>query len=133
MLLYELLVAVDLLRPVGVDVLAVTVDERQVILGAGDLLVVLRFPFQADIGDSAVDQVLPGKLERPLKLEFDRIDLRGVEHAHVLAAFGSEEERCVRQVDAHRALFTRIQADAGIDLAVGQVDMAAAFGAALAA
>ena len=135
-ILFQILVGVDLLRPVEVFVLTVFIDERKIVVAhAGDFPLDFRLSLQSQIREAAVDETGNFvRLERPLHFEFDRVDLRRVERPpDILAAVRSGEERGVRQIEPHRALFAGIQADAGVDLAQRQIHMARALAAVLAA
>ena len=119
----------DLFGPFAVLVLSVDIDEREVFVPhAGDLFIGLRLAFEPEVRETAVDQPLDlVRLERPLHFEFNRVDFRRVQRPFdIPAALRRREKRRVRQVEAHRALLARIQADAGVDLAVRQVDVARA-------
>ena len=118
-------IAVNFLRPLGMFVLTVLVDEREILIAHSD-----RFPcgvgraFKTEIGQFAVQQPRPAGFKRPLHFEFYAVDLRCIKRIfEIPAAFRRGKQRRMRKINAHRAFLSGIQTDSAVDLTVRKIHM----------
>ena len=105
-------------------VLSVVVDEREVVFCGGNCAVRLRFTFQTEVRETAVDEDFPFGFERPLQFEFNSVDCGSVERgAEIASVFRRGEERSVWQIEPHRAFFARIESDSGVHRTQREIDV----------
>ncbi len=117
----EVGVGVNLLGPVGVDVLAVDVDEGEIAFGGNGGGVGRDRIEEADIADADVDEAGLGGFKRPLEVELDGGDLVGGNGARSCGVGGGGVEMFVGEKQADGAGFAGIEGDAGVGLAVSFV------------
>ena len=112
----QLVVGMDLLRPLGVAELPVAVDERE---ERGPLRERRGgLALEPQVGEAAVDDPAELVLERPLALQLDCVHAVRVDEERAGRAVRRGVDLRMRQQEAHRALLAGGESDAGVDRTV---------------